>query len=171
MGDFTFLVFFFSFMILSCALHIGLFVVIIREKLCGRRSAAHALSSFVSILAFLAQTGLVLEFTNNFLFVSSGTFSLMCFAYIFFHFDNMGETARRIRLLWELYEHPTGLSTDGLLERYPSEEAYKRRIDRLLQAGQCSHSKERLIWRGGSYTLIQHLMKFWGYIVFGPAKR
>lgn len=171
MVDTAFIFFFFSFMILSCALQIGSFVLIIRGKVCGRRSAAHALSLSVSLLAFFAQTGFVIEFTNNFLFICSGTFSLICFAYIFFHFDNMGETARRIRLLWELYEHPTGLSTDQLLECYAPEEAFQRRVDRLLQAGQCSYSKERLIWRGGSYTLIQHLMKFWGYIVFGPETR
>jgi hypothetical protein len=64
--------------------------------------------------------------------------------YCYFHFLNLGETARRIRLLRELYEHPGGLSEAELLARYDSRGILAARMERLLSSGQ-------LLLRGGRY--------------------
>jgi len=52
--------------------------------------------------------------------------------YCYIHFVNLGETARRIRLLRELDEAPQGLSLEQLLQRYNAREIVDRRVERLL---------------------------------------
>lgn len=56
--------------------------------------------------------------------------------YNYFHFINLGETARRIRLLRELYAAGGALTHQQLLNRYPAREIVNKRIKRLLGTGQ-----------------------------------
>lgn len=56
--------------------------------------------------------------------------------YCYFHFINLGETARRIRILRELYGTDTGLTMDEILARYNAKDIINNRLDRLLGAGQ-----------------------------------
>ncbi len=57
-------------------------------------------------------------------------------SYLYFHFINLGETGRRIRLLRELYDSREGLSLDELLARYNGKEVLENRIQRLINNGQ-----------------------------------
>jgi hypothetical protein len=90
-----------------------------------------------------------------------------CFGYCYFHFLNLGETARRVRLARELYESPEGLSEAELLARYSSREILAARMERLSGNGQ-------LVSRGGRYftgrpamLLIARLITFLKLIVIG----
>jgi len=56
--------------------------------------------------------------------------------YCYFHFINLGITARRIRILRELYTADSGLSLKELLKRYNSGDMITKRLDRLLGSGQ-----------------------------------
>jgi len=56
--------------------------------------------------------------------------------YCYFHFVNMGETARRIRILAELAEAGEGLSLREILERYNAGDIIDRRLARLVNNGQ-----------------------------------
>jgi len=56
--------------------------------------------------------------------------------YCYFHFINLGETARRIRLVRELYDSGGGLTRQEILERYNSRNIVQVRIGRLLRSGQ-----------------------------------
>jgi hypothetical protein len=56
--------------------------------------------------------------------------------YCYFHFINLGITARRIRILRELYISGEGLSIDELLKRYNARDMVEKRLDRLLGSGQ-----------------------------------
>lgn len=59
-----------------------------------------------------------------------------CGGYTYFHLLNMGETARRIRLLRELTQAGAhGLSAQDLALRYNSREMLARRLERLLTQG------------------------------------
>ncbi len=58
------------------------------------------------------------------------------FGYCYFHFLNLGETARRIRILRELSESKGGFTREQLLERYSALEIIERRLTRLLGNGQ-----------------------------------
>lgn len=77
----------------------------------------------------------------------------MCLSYTYFTFINMGETARRIRLLRELGEAPAGLSKEEILRRYNAQEIIDIRINRLMNNGQ-------IILRDGRYYLGNPTMLF-----------
>lgn len=78
--------------------------------------------------------------------------------YCYFHFINLGETARRIRILRELYNSKEGLSMEELLEHYNVKEMIKRRIERLLCNGQIS-------MQGGKYYIKGRTMLFMANII------
>ena len=54
-----------------------------------------------------------------------------CLGYCYFHFINLSETARRIRILREIYA-AGGLTGQELLARYNSQEIIEKRLTRLL---------------------------------------
>jgi hypothetical protein len=62
------------------------------------------------------------------------TFSALGYGY--FHFINLGVTARRIRLLIELMESEGGLAYEELLQKYNAREMVDNRLGRLLDSGQ-----------------------------------
>ena len=59
-----------------------------------------------------------------------------CFSYCYFNFINMGETARRIRILRELYDSPAGLSKEEIFRCYSARDILLIRINRLTNNGQ-----------------------------------
>lgn len=71
--------------------------------------------------------------------------------YCYFHFLNLGETSRRIRILRELYDSKEGLSLDELLIRYNAKEIFEKRMSRLLNNAQ-------IIYRDGVYYIGSPIM-------------
>jgi hypothetical protein len=67
-----------------------------------------------------------------------------CFAYGYFSFINLGETARRIRLLRELYESPGGLTKEEILRKYNADAIINIRLGRLL-------NNKQIILHDGKY--------------------
>jgi hypothetical protein len=75
--------------------------------------------------------------------------------YIYVNFVNMGETARRIRILRELVDVPEGLSREELLHRYNAREIVAQRLKRLAVTGQIiSVGDGRWRARSGSIMLL-----------------
>lgn len=72
-----------------------------------------------------------------------GSLSYAALGYCHFHFVNLGETARRIRLLRELDEAGGELAHDQLLARYGAREITAKRIARLLNSGQIVQREDR----------------------------
>ena len=66
--------------------------------------------------------------------------------YCYFHFINLGETARRIRILREIYDSKDGLSMEDILQRYNAKEIVEKRIGRLLNNGQ-------VLFKNGKYYI------------------
>jgi hypothetical protein len=58
--------------------------------------------------------------------------------YGYFHFINLGETARRVRILREFVEAGGTLDEAGLLRRYNGAQIVQIRLQRLLSSGQVS---------------------------------
>lgn len=92
-----------------------------------------------------------------------------CLSYGFFTFINMGETARRIRLLRELYESPAGLTKEQVLEAYSAGTIVNQRLERLL-------NNHQIVLRDGRYYAGKPLMffiskaiLFMKMVVFGKA--
>ncbi len=77
------------------------------------------------------------------------TYSLL--GYCYFHFVNLGETARRIRILRELYEHKEGLTKTEILERYNAREILENRMSRLV-------NKRQIFLRNGRYYIGNRTM-------------
>lgn len=71
----------------------------------------------------------------------------------YFTFLNLGETARRIRVLRELYEAKEGLSLSEILERYNAKMIVEVRLKRLLNNGQ-------IILKDNRYYIGSPLMLF-----------
>ena len=73
--------------------------------------------------------------------------------YCYFHFINLGITARRIRILRELYTSPGGLTLSELLQRYNAGNMITARLERLLNSGQ-------IVLRDNRYHIGRPVMLF-----------
>ena len=73
--------------------------------------------------------------------------------YCYFHFINLGITARRIRILRELYASPGGLTLGELLQRYNAGHMITVRLERLLNSGQ-------IVLRDNRYHIGRPVMLF-----------
>lgn len=67
-------------------------------------------------------------------------------AYCYFHFVNLAITARRIRLLRDIYLSGDGLTMDEILAQYSAKDMIDNRIGRLLGSGQ-------IALRGGRFFI------------------
>jgi glutaminyl-tRNA synthetase len=100
------------------------------------------------LLLLAASNGLFLFLLDEGAAEKAGSFLVNLLIYfscsnIYFHFVNMGETARRIRLLRELYDAPEGLLLNDILLRYNAREIVARRLDRLLGSGQIKYGDSK----------------------------
>jgi len=86
-----------------------------------------------------------------------------CACYVFVHFNNMGETARRVRLVRELAAAPSGLTEPELVARYGAREMIDRRLERLVDS--------RQIRRDGGRLTIANPSVLWMARLIGLAKR
>ena len=93
------------------------------------------------------------------------------FSNIFFHFINMGETARRIRLLRELYDAPKGLSLDEILRRYNAREIVSLRLNRLSGKGQIKEENGRYYVRGKAMVVLARMMLLMRLFLLGKKQR
>ncbi|MDD4004599.1 MAG: hypothetical protein PHW69_05280 [Elusimicrobiaceae bacterium] len=78
--------------------------------------------------------------------------------YSYFHFVNLGETARRIRLMRELHDSPAPLTRAELQARYPPAEMLELRIQRLVRAGQLREENGRLYVTGKAVSAMAGLL-------------
>ena len=81
-------------------------------------------------------TDFFMMFTANFVTHAS-------LGYCYFHFINLGETARRIRILREIYDSKDGLTMEEILQKYNSKEIVDKRIGRLINNGQVLYKNGR----------------------------
>lgn len=70
----------------------------------------------------------------------------MSLSYCYFHFINLGETARRIRILRELKDTQDGLSLGEILSRYNAGEIVERRLSRLVK-------NDQIVLKNGRYYI------------------
>jgi hypothetical protein len=117
------------------------------------------------ILILLLRSPPAAEFSADVVTADALLYAAFCFVY--FHWNNMGETARRIRMLRELAAAPQGLSFDDLVQRYSAREILERRLERLAAAGQIEETEGRLILRSRAVLLSARLMGLAKLVVFG----
>ncbi|MFA5039208.1 MAG: hypothetical protein WC732_05970 [Candidatus Omnitrophota bacterium] len=73
------------------------------------------------------------------------------FSYCYYHFNNLGETARRVRILRELSNAPIGLTSAELLACYNAGEVLDRRLRRLEESGQLARKGAVYVVAGGAF--------------------
>jgi len=86
--------------------------------------------------------------------LAANTLIYAALSYCYFHFLNLGETARRIRLLRELAERPGGMTEAELLSSYGSRDIVEARLGRLLRNGQVSRGKDGRLRIAGNHLLV-----------------
>ena len=69
----------------------------------------------------------------------------------YFHFINLGETARRVRIVRELWEAQIELSMNELIQRYNASEIIDVRLQRMIQ-------NKQIIERDGKYCIGKPVM-------------
>jgi len=120
----------------NCLLHIFFF----RSFLRGRM--------FLSLVSgFLAGVSCIIFFSIaanvGFQVTVENLLTYILLSYCYFHFVNLGETARRVRLLRELKVSGCGLTLEEIRSRYNADEILSRRLDRLIKNGQVVLKEER----------------------------
>ncbi len=96
--------------------------------------------------------------------------NLLIFAalgYCYFHFVNLGETARRIRIVRELEESPDGLTLPQLLERYNARMILRVRVRRLVDNGQLILREGRYFIGNPTLLLISRTIRFMKKFLLG----
>lgn len=120
---------------------IGLAVNVAAQVLYCRRSGRLLSSVYRGFAAGAAACALTCGFSQD-LFPSLITYSAL--GYCYFHFINLGETARRIRIVRELSEAgPGGLSRQEILARYNAAAMLQARFARLLNNSQVVEKEGR----------------------------
>lgn len=71
--------------------------------------------------------------------------------YCYFHFINLGETARRVRLLRDIYDSDMGLTQKEILSKYNAQIIVEKRLSRLLDSHQ-------IVERNGRYFIGKNTM-------------
>jgi hypothetical protein len=87
--------------------------------------------------------------------------------YCYFHFVNLGETARRVRILRELYDSPNGLRVEEILARYNARSIIRYRMDRLRGNGQVIVDNGRYVIGNPSMLLFSRILMFLKLMLLG----
>jgi len=92
-------------------------------------------------------------------------------AYAYFHFFNMSETARRVRILMEVAEAGT-LDADAIAARHPPAPLVEVRIERLLAAGQAVEREGRIALASSLLVLAARVVFAWRRVLgFGDGPK
>ncbi len=115
-----------------------------------------------SILVSLIQLGPEYRSLSSFLF---SLVMALGGGHLYFHFFNMGETARRIRILTQLrLSIPAG-------EDYTPEKILEVRLGRLVTMGQLEPIQEKFKTRSTFFLIIALSIKKYEYLLFPNHKR
>lgn len=156
----------------ALGLQVVVLVTVVRLRPGGRRFWAHLAASAAGVVGFTVLFAGANPTSSTAYFAPCGLVIVLCAGYSLFHFDNMGETSRRIRILRELCAAGRGMTRKDLLAAYSPREVFERRLRRLRAAGQCEDlANGRLRLRGGSYTWMAWLVKLWARLVIGTDVR
>lgn len=93
------------------------------------------------------------------------TYGALSFGY--FHFINLGETARRIRIIREIDAAGRPLSREEILERYSAEAIVNVRVNRLLSTGQVSLREGRYYLANPTVLYMARMIVLMKLLVLG----
>jgi hypothetical protein len=155
------------------ATSVNCFAQVITIRYCGAGLLKSVYLGFVIGLFFNSLLIVIVftSFESTWDSVAYSIISLLTYSalsYCYFHFINLGETARRIRLIREIgsFEHaPTRVE---ILERYGPAHIYQKRLDRLVASKQIKLVAGRYVINRPSMYVITFVMEALKHLVFGP---
>jgi hypothetical protein len=137
-------------------------ITIVRAKVSLLKSVYLGFISGLVILILIhlyLPLNLGLAITNCITYVALG--------YCYFHFINLGETARRIRIVRELYESPGGLTLEQISERYNSKTIIEKRLNRLLSNRQIVLRENRYYVGKKTVLFMSKTLDFLKFMLLG----
>lgn len=123
-------------------------------------------SGFLTLLALHLILILTVKDSSAYLFIAN-ILIYSALGYCYFHFINLGETARRIRILNEIYYSDGGLTVEEILKRYNSEIIIDARLNRLLANNQLRFLNNRYFIRNSLMLCITKVIVFMKLIIVG----
>ena len=87
--------------------------------------------------------------------------------YCYFNFLNLGETARRIRVVREIYESQNGLTLNEILKAYNAAEILDKRFKRLIDKKQIVQDNNRCFINNTAILLVSKLIVLMKFMVLG----
>lgn len=144
---------------------VGMAMNVFAQIVCTR--AAPRLGLFRSLLAGFGSGAIVTLFFSYYASIHSGKMGVAGIAgdvmldgvmytllgYCYFHFVNLGETARRIRILREIHDSEAGLTINEIVARYNAGEIFDNRLRRLVE-------KRQIIMRDGRLYATRSMMYY-----------
>ncbi|MBI5872810.1 MAG: hypothetical protein HZB36_01530 [Candidatus Omnitrophica bacterium] len=128
----------------------------------GRMLVSLVAGFFFGLFCFLLFS---IGYTFEFPVLAQNFLTYIFLSYGYFHFVNLGETARRIRLLRELMDSEGGLTLDQIGSRYNAQEILSRRLERLVKNGQvvlkdgrCFIAKPTVLFIAKMMLFLKHLL-------------
>lgn len=121
-----------------------------------------AVIGYIPIAAFLW----IFVFRENkptYLLLTAVIYSFIVYsslAYTYFHFFNMSETARRIKILFEIYRHGSMRAKD-LTALYKTSDIISIRLKRLSDMGQLECKEGFFSIKGGILYWAAHMILLW----------
>jgi hypothetical protein len=110
---------------------------------------------------------IVMDGKDFFFLALTNLITYAALGYNYFHFLNLGETGRRIRIVRELFESEQGLTRNELLHRYDSREIIKKRLNRLLHNGQVRSENSRYYIDRSMMLMIVKIILILKWLIFG----
>lgn len=98
--------------------------------------------------------------------LAANTLTCGVLGYCYFHFINLGETGRRIRIVRELLS-ADGLTLEELLRRYNTSDMIEIRLTRLLNSGQIAERNGKLFINNQFLVKASQIMIFMKKIILG----
>lgn len=100
-------------------------------------------------------------------FIWSSIYGLIVYTalgYSYFHIFNMSETARRIRILYEIYTSKQ-LKASDIASLYNANDMLNNRLERLLSIKQIKLVEDRYFLDGKLFYYIARIVAGWGYLL------
>jgi hypothetical protein len=120
----------------------------------------------VLLLDYLAlPTGIPLR--DGVLIALANLLAYACFGYVYFHFANLGETARRIRIMREIDQSPYGLTAEEIIARYNAQSIIEKRLGRLLSKHQIIQREGRFFYAKGQVYYIAKMLSAAKRCIYG----
>lgn len=90
-----------------------------------------------------------------------------CLAYAYFHVYNMSETARRVRIMHEIFK-AGGLSRESIIAIYGTPDILKVRLDRLVHLKELELVEGRYVLKGKILHLAAVVVMVWRAVLGFP---